>query len=118
MNDLVPFAHDGAGPGPWVLFFPLIWAALVVAVVLLLGRFGPRRAPWRARAAAPGPTSPVALLGQRYALGEVDEPEYRRRLAVLRETVPEAERGGGGPPRGRSDRRRDEDADGTPGGAA
>ena len=31
MNTL---AYDG--PGPWILFFPLIWAAVVVSVVTVL----------------------------------------------------------------------------------
>ena len=133
MNHLAYFAHDGVGPGPWgwnggggpgpwALFFPLIWAALVVVVVLLLRRFAGRRGPWPLRAAAHGEKSPVVLLGQRYALGEVDEAEYRGRLAVLRET---ASTGAGGAPSpgaagdasGGSGQRPDGDSDQAPGGA-
>ncbi|ARZ66312.1 membrane protein [Streptomyces albireticuli] len=82
MNTLAYTAADG-GPGPWILFFPLIWAAVVIGVIVLL-----RRTVWRGRtscqgrAAPPGP-SPTALLGGRYAAGEIDEDEYRRRMAVL-----------------------------------
>ncbi|MDJ0342894.1 SHOCT domain-containing protein [Streptomyces sp. H10-C2] len=80
--------HDG-GPGPWILFFPLIWAVIVVGVVLLLRRTvwrgrGCGRGPWQWRAAN-GEHSPVAMLGRRYASGEIDEAEYRSRLAVLNE---------------------------------
>ncbi|MGO1179312.1 SHOCT domain-containing protein, partial [Cellulosimicrobium funkei] len=39
---------------------------------------------WRAT----GP-DPVAILGERYARGEIDEQEYRSRLAVLREGRPQ-----------------------------
>lgn len=41
-------AHWDGGPGPWILFFPLIWAAVVVAGVTLLRRTGRRGGPpWR-----------------------------------------------------------------------
>lgn len=135
MNHLAYFAHDGGGPGPWgwhggggpgpwVLLFPLVWAALVVAVVLVLRRFARRRGPWPMRAAAHGEKSPVVLLGQRYALGEVDETEYRRRLAVLRETAPTG--AGSAPDQGptgeasgdASGQRLDGGSDQAPGGAA
>ncbi|MCZ4120548.1 SHOCT domain-containing protein [Streptomyces sp. H39-S7] len=80
--------HDG-GPGPWILFFPLVWAVVVVGAVLVLRRTvwrgrGCGRGPWQWRAAN-GEHAPVALLGRRYAAGEIDEDEYRSRLAVLNE---------------------------------
>ncbi|MFG2769792.1 SHOCT domain-containing protein [Streptomyces sp. NPDC048350] len=80
MNTL---AH--AGPGPWVLFFPLVWAAVILTVITVLRRTG-----WRGRR-GPGPRpdfdeqSPIALLGHRFAAGEIDEDEYWRRLTVLEE---------------------------------
>ncbi|WP_327685463.1 SHOCT domain-containing protein [Streptomyces sp. NBC_00467] len=85
MNTL---AHAG-GPGPWMLFFPLIWAAVVVGVVTLARRTGFRRGrrgpgPWNQRPAH-GENSPIALLGRRFAAGEIDEDEYWRRLSVLDE---------------------------------
>ncbi|WP_225805515.1 SHOCT domain-containing protein [Streptomyces sp. NK15101] len=84
MNTL---AH--AGPGPWVLFFPLVWAAVVIGIVTVA-----RRAGWRRgrgfggdlrRAGGPDEHSPIALLGHRFAAGEIDEDEYWRRLTVLEE---------------------------------
>ncbi|MGW3561346.1 SHOCT domain-containing protein [Streptomyces sp. NPDC000963] len=82
MNTL---AH--AGPGPWVLFFPLVWAVAVVGVVTLARRAGWRRGrDLRAgRAGGPDEHSPIALLGHRFAAGEIDEDEYWRRLTVLEE---------------------------------
>ncbi|MCF3120371.1 SHOCT domain-containing protein [Streptomyces arenae] len=80
---------DG-GPGPWILFFPLIWAAVVIGAVTLL-----RRTVWRGRrgpsrfGGGPGTAtgvdanSPIAVLGRRFASGEIDEDEYWRRLSVL-----------------------------------
>ncbi|MGX1882903.1 SHOCT domain-containing protein [Streptomyces sp. NPDC055287] len=84
MNTL---AHEG--PGPWILFFPLIWAAVVVGVVTVLRRTvwrggRGRRGPWHERASY-GESSPIAMLGRRFASGEIDEEEYWRRLSVLDE---------------------------------
>ncbi|MEU8567192.1 SHOCT domain-containing protein [Streptomyces pathocidini] len=86
MNTL---AYDG--PGPWILFFPLFWAVAVAGVVALL-----RRTAWRGgRGRLGGPRqyyrgpqdhdSPLAVLGRRFASGEIDEDEYWRRLSVLDE---------------------------------
>jgi putative membrane protein len=81
-------AHWDGRPGPWILFFPLIWAAVVLGVVTVLRRTVRRgsRGPWRAVAdAAPSGDSPIAMLGRRFASGEIDEDEYWRRLSVLDE---------------------------------
>ncbi|MER5203431.1 SHOCT domain-containing protein [Streptomyces sp. NPDC002825] len=79
MNTL---AH--AGPGPWVLFFPLVWAAVVIGIVTVARRAGRRRGrPWRDT--GPDENSPLSLLGHRFAAGEIDEDEYWRRLSVLEE---------------------------------
>ncbi|MGW2861181.1 SHOCT domain-containing protein [Streptomyces sp. NPDC001205] len=73
-----------AGPGPWILFFPLIWAAVILTVVTALRRGGPRgrRGPWRTPM---DDRSPIAVLGRRFAAGEIDEEEYWRRISVLEE---------------------------------
>ncbi|MGW0825730.1 SHOCT domain-containing protein [Streptomyces sp. NPDC002845] len=81
-------AHWDGGPGPWILFFPLIWAAVIVGVVVLLRRTvrRGRHGPWRAAEdARPSGESPIAVLGRRFASGEIDEDEYWRRLSVLDE---------------------------------
>ncbi|MEC3998739.1 SHOCT domain-containing protein [Actinacidiphila sp. DG2A-62] len=77
--------HDG-GPGPWILFFPLIWVAAIALVVTVLRRTAWRggRGPWHIRAAT-AEHSPIAVLGRRFAAGEIDEDEYWRRLSVLDE---------------------------------
>ncbi|MFI6288285.1 SHOCT domain-containing protein [Streptomyces sp. NPDC051018] len=84
---------DGHGPGPWILFLPLIWAAVITGAVTVLrrtglwrGRRGPR--PSHTGHTPPGvhgENSPIALLGRRFAAGEIDEDEYWRRLSVLDE---------------------------------
>ncbi|MFB6784091.1 MULTISPECIES: SHOCT domain-containing protein [unclassified Streptomyces] len=89
MNTL---AYSG-GPGPWILLFPLVWAAVAVTVFTVLRRTvwrGGRRGPWGPRGghsdpAALGEQSPITLLGRRFAAGEIDEDEYWRRLSVLDE---------------------------------
>jgi putative membrane protein len=74
--------HWGGGPGPWILFFPLVWALAVATVITLLRR---GRRPWRPVRGGPPEQSPIALLGRRFAAGEIDEDEYWRRLSVLDE---------------------------------
>jgi putative membrane protein len=75
-------AGDGWGPGPWV-FFPFFLLALLVLgfVAFRAGRFGRF-----GRFGPPGAHDARSLLAARYARGEMDEDEYRRRLGVLEET--------------------------------
>ncbi|MGP3981749.1 SHOCT domain-containing protein [Streptomyces sp. KR80] len=94
---MMTLAHDG--PGPWILFVPLIWAAVVLGVLTVLRRTvwrgrgpGHGHGPWRDRSAR-DENSPLDLLGRRFAAGEIDEDEYWRRLSVLNE---EFARGKGG----------------------
>ncbi|KPI20476.1 Protein of unknown function DUF2078, membrane [Actinobacteria bacterium OK074] len=80
-------ANWDGGPGPWILFFPLVWAAVVLGVVTVLRRTAGRgRRPWRAMdGGRPTGDAPIAVLGRRFAAGEIDEDEYWRRLSVLEE---------------------------------
>ncbi|MFJ8349512.1 SHOCT domain-containing protein [Streptomyces sp. NPDC094153] len=80
-------ANWDGGPGPWILFFPLFWATVAVGVVTLLRRTvrRGRGTPWRAPDGRPAADSPLAVLGRRFASGEIDEDEYWRRLSVLEE---------------------------------
>ncbi|MFG2136508.1 SHOCT domain-containing protein [Streptomyces sp. NPDC048650] len=82
---------SGGGPGPWVLLVPALWALAVVGVVTLLRRTLWRRGGpgWGSGGPRPGDRtdapSPLAVLGRRFAAGEIDEEEYWRRLSVLEE---------------------------------
>lgn len=82
-----------------VLFWGLIIAG-VVALVRYVGRSGSRAGGWQGPGSGgPGPgaggrgpgdygsASATAedLLAQRFARGEIDEDEYRQRLAILRD---------------------------------
>lgn len=95
MNTMAHWA-DGGGPGPWILLFPLIWAAAIVGVVTLLrrtvGRVGRGgRGPWAAVREPQQSNAPLELLAHRFASGEIDEDEYWMRLSVLRESKGGAE---------------------------
>ncbi|MEE1787833.1 SHOCT domain-containing protein [Streptomyces sp. SP17BM10] len=83
---------DGHGPGPWILFFPLIWIAVVFLVIFVL-----RRTAWRRgcgyRTSA---DHPLAVLGRRYAEGDIDAEEYRSKRAVLSESPRSPRDGVGG----------------------
>lgn len=71
-------AHDHwDGPGPWWPIFPFLWLLIIGAFIFLVSR--------RARHCGYGPRTGVSRLSERYAAGEIDEAEYRERLAVLKE---------------------------------
>lgn len=71
---LSAIGRDGWG---WGWIFPLAW----LVIIALFWTFT-WRGPWRRRWG--DERSPRAVLGERYARGEIDEDEYRSRLAVLR----------------------------------
>ena len=64
----------------------LFWGAVIFDIVMLVryfGRSGQPPAEPRPPQSAESPQSPERLLAQRFARGEIDAEEYRRRLAVL-----------------------------------
>jgi putative membrane protein len=86
--------HDG--PDWWPLI-PLFWFTAFVLfffIVARLGWWGRRRGcfddrSWRSDGAREG----KARLADRFAAGEIDEQEYRSRLAVLDDTSSQSDRG-------------------------
>lgn len=89
-NDDYPM-HDGWGAGAWVMLVVMVLLLVMLAVtVWLLLRSG------SGSALVPGPASPSGLSGparsaaeevlaERFARGELDEDEFRRRRDVLRQ---------------------------------
>ena len=70
--------------GPWFLFFPFFWFLLIFGFFFLLRRRRFGRGPGCGYGYGHGPDDPFAVLGRRYAAGEIDEEEYRRRAEALR----------------------------------
>ena len=68
----------------------LLWGAVIFGIVLLVRYFGrngqPLAAPPPPPQSAELPPAPERLLAERFARGEINEDEYRQRLAVLRGT--------------------------------
>ncbi|MFE0463990.1 SHOCT domain-containing protein [Kitasatospora sp. NPDC058965] len=71
-------------PGFWLFLIGfVVLAALLTVLIVLVAR---RREAHRAvPAGADRGTGPQRILAERYARGELDEEEYRRRLEILRE---------------------------------
>jgi putative membrane protein len=82
---------NGGWPwGMWLFMglFTVVVAGLVVWAVVVLSqhRGGPQTGPLPPPAPPIPPSAgpdPKGILDERYARGEIDETEYRRRLAVL-----------------------------------
>jgi len=75
----------GWGAGWWAVMaiaMVIFWAIVVFGIVALVRYFGHTHdAPTSEK------TDPEAILRTRLARGEIDEEEFRKRLAVLREEV-------------------------------
>jgi putative membrane protein len=71
--------HGGPGLWLWLSWMVLFWGALIGTAVYFI-----RRRPTHATPAAGGPSA-EDLLDERFARGEIDEDEYRKRKVVLSE---------------------------------
>ncbi|MEU9759182.1 SHOCT domain-containing protein [Streptomyces sp. NPDC047985] len=83
--------YDGWGGG-WLLMAVIMvvfWSLLIAGIVALTrylgGGRGNRSGPPSGEAGWGGGRRAEDLLAERFARGEIDEDEYRRRLTVLRE---------------------------------
>ncbi|MFE0250150.1 SHOCT domain-containing protein [Streptomyces sp. NPDC059010] len=81
------YDHDVSGWGWFAMSAGMIlfWALIITAVVLLIRALNSPQEhphPHPHTPAAPTPT-PEDILRERLARGEIDEEEYRRRLAAL-----------------------------------
>ena len=77
----------GWGMGGWILMgavMVLLSAALITAVVLAVRYLADSNAQ-RNRADSGAQSWPEDALAQRFARGDIDEDEFRRRLTLLRE---------------------------------
>ena len=76
MTALLLAFHDGYRHDGWFPFFPLLFFGLWITLFLVVGR--------RWRHGYPHGPSGESVLAERFARGEIDEAEYRRRREVLR----------------------------------
>lgn len=80
------WGHDwgwggGIAMGAVMVFF---LAALIIALIVAIRYLtAPQQVPGQQQGATPDRSE--ALLSERFARGEIDEDDYRRRIAVLRE---------------------------------
>jgi len=84
----------GSGMSGWgyalmTVSMVLFWGAVIVGIVALVRHFG--RGGQQTPAPPSTPASPEQLLAERFARGEIDDEEYRQRLAVLHGTTPAAD---------------------------
>ncbi|MFQ6328610.1 SHOCT domain-containing protein [Nocardia sp. CWNU-33] len=84
--------HEGAMNG-WMFVVMLLiviplWFAVIAAIVVVLRASS---SPSRYSLRPTGNRSPAGILAERFATGELDETEYRRRLAVLGGDAPTGE---------------------------
>lgn len=78
-----------------------LFLALLFVIALLIVRALGHSAPTRAEPPVTrGGPAAEQILAERYARGEIDEEEYRRRLATLRGAPPGGPPPGGAPPGG------------------
>ena len=82
-----------SGAGGWVGWLVMVlvmiafWALLIAGLVALV-RYLPSSSPATDVPALPGAGSAEDVLAERYARGEIDDGEYHRRLALIRQNKP------------------------------
>ena len=76
---------SNGGWGGWLLMtiaMVLFWALIITAVVLIVRYLVSQRLTGTSAVSA---RTPEEVLAERYARGEIDDDEYQRRLALLRQ---------------------------------
>lgn len=68
----------------WGMGWMWIWPGLILLGLVVLGYLGVLLVQGRSSVASPGWSSARQILDERFARGEIDEEEYRRRRAELR----------------------------------
>lgn len=80
------WGNYGWGAGAWILMgvgMLLFWAIVAFGIVMLIRYFGHTHDSPVA-AVLPQKADPEGILRERLARGDIDEEEYQKRLAVLR----------------------------------
>ncbi|MGE5288594.1 MAG: SHOCT domain-containing protein [Micromonosporaceae bacterium] len=105
MEEITMMYWYGSGMSGWgyalmTIGMVLFWGAVIAGIVALVRYVGRSSQHSGQQTAAPlSPQAPERLLAERFARGEIDEEEYRRRLAALQGTG-QATNGQSRPPAG------------------
>lgn len=81
---MMRYGDGGVGWGAWIVMVAMMvvfWGAIAWVIVTLIRQ----RSPEPQQPGEGTPSSPLRILDERFARGEIDDEEYRRRRAVLRE---------------------------------
>ncbi|MFF0791619.1 SHOCT domain-containing protein [Streptomyces spiralis] len=81
------FPHGAPGWGWFAMSLGMLlfWVLLIAVAVLLFRALNRGAGPSSQAHGGTGRPAPEQLLAERFARGEIDEDEYRRRLDVLRQ---------------------------------
>lgn len=94
---MIWYGHGGGWGWGWFAMsvgMILFWALIIVLGVLLFRALAMPGGRGDRADGRPSGQAPERLLAERFARGELDEEEYRRRMAVLGETMDEVRRSG------------------------
>lgn len=83
MHPAVARIWSADGPGEWWWLWKIAMFLIWVVIVFLLVRFMAGGRGWRRNAPSPMERA-RGILAERYARGEIDEEEYRKRSETLR----------------------------------
>jgi len=82
------YSADGWGWLGWILMtvgMVAFWALLITAIILAIRYLATSRGPAATPPSIPGHVRAEDVLAERFARGEIDDNDYRQRLALLRE---------------------------------
>jgi putative membrane protein len=87
-QDRYPFMHDGWGAGTMIFggFAMILFWVVTIAVIVLLVRRLAGAEPLSRRERMPSKT-PLDILKERFAKGEIDKNEYEERRKILSENA-------------------------------
>jgi putative membrane protein len=86
VNTMMWYGDGWAGWAMMAVAMALFWAVLIAAAVWGIRALSGSGGRPQTQARVPVPPRPDNLLNQRFARGEIDEDEFRRSMALLRET--------------------------------
>ena len=68
---------------PWLMFLSMLWPIVVIGAIIFVVILLPRDRSKPAERRDPTGLRPFEILRERFARGEIDQPEYEERLRVI-----------------------------------